>query len=410
MAMRALLARMVMVVVLVAAFTMGFAATASATSGTAAVSWANAHNGEVYGTAAEQPADAHQWSGYCWTFVYDAFGGAAPREDTAQAAWDYYAAQGKTHTGAPPAGTIAFWSYGTDGHAAVAVGGGMTVGTRGTSSDRYAVEEVAYDNRGLTYLGWVDPNGGSGTSSPIVTSVSLPNPALTVPYSQALAASGGSTPYVWSVSGALPDGLSLSTSGLLSGLPEAPGTWTFTVTVTDANMQTASQQLALTVGGRSQAWYTDATSGGLRHAWWTGQVWQFETLDGAGSSLPGHTTDQLGGTVAVTLSGGQPQAFYRDVTSGGLRHAWWTGQVWQFEILDGPGSSLPGSTGDAVGGSVAVLGGNVQAWYTDATSGGLRHAWWTGQVWQFETLDGPGSSLPGHTTDQLGGTVAVAST
>jgi hypothetical protein len=163
-----LLARLALVVALTAGMAVGveavFVPAASAATGAAAVTWANAHNGQVYGTAAEQPASAHQWSGYCWTFVVDAFGGAAPREETAQAGWNYYAARGMTHTGAPPAGTIAFWSYGTDGHAAVAVGGGLTVGTHGSSSNRYAVYSVAYNNRGLTYLGWVDPNGGSGTT------------------------------------------------------------------------------------------------------------------------------------------------------------------------------------------------------------------------------------------------------
>ncbi|MHB1047224.1 MAG: IPTL-CTERM sorting domain-containing protein [Thermoanaerobaculia bacterium] len=55
-----------------------------------------------------------------------------------------------------------------------------------------------------------------------------------VPYSVQLSATGGTAPYTFAVtSGALPAGLTLSTAGLLSGTPTAPGTFTFTVTATD---------------------------------------------------------------------------------------------------------------------------------------------------------------------------------
>jgi hypothetical protein len=123
----------------------------------ASVTWARTHDGETYGTSAEQPAEAHQWSGFCWTFVFDAFGGSVPREATAQDGWDYYAARGMTHQGVPPAGSIAFYSYATDGHAAVAVGGGLIIGTHGTDTDREAVYETSYNGRGLPYLGYVIP-------------------------------------------------------------------------------------------------------------------------------------------------------------------------------------------------------------------------------------------------------------
>lgn len=122
------------------------------------VTWAVSHNHEVYGTPSEQPnTSAHQWSGFCWTFVYDAFGHGVPIEPTAQAAYNYYNNRGKVHSGIPPAGTIAFYSYGSAGHAAVAVGGGNIIGTYGTESQREQTNEVAYNARGLPYLGWVSP-------------------------------------------------------------------------------------------------------------------------------------------------------------------------------------------------------------------------------------------------------------
>ncbi len=65
----------------------------------------------------------------------------------------------------------------------------------------------------------------------------LPATVLGTPYSQTLVASGGAAPYTYMVSsGALPPGLALDpASGVLSGTPNAPGSFTFTVTATDAN-------------------------------------------------------------------------------------------------------------------------------------------------------------------------------
>jgi len=55
-------------------------------------------------------------------------------------------------------------------------------------------------------------------------------------YSVQLSGEKGNAPYSYSVSaGTLPDGLSLSTSGLLDGTPTTAGTSSFTVLLTDAN-------------------------------------------------------------------------------------------------------------------------------------------------------------------------------
>ncbi len=64
----------------------------------------------------------------------------------------------------------------------------------------------------------------------------LPNAFRLRPYNQALAASGGSGNYVWSVSaGQLPPGLVVdNANGTLRGRARLKGTWTFTLTVADA--------------------------------------------------------------------------------------------------------------------------------------------------------------------------------
>ena len=66
-----------------------------------------------------------------------------------------------------------------------------------------------------------------------------------------LSATGGTTPYIWSVSpgGVLPSGMNLDeNSGTISGTPGQAGVWTVPVTVTDAHFLTGSANLSLTIG------------------------------------------------------------------------------------------------------------------------------------------------------------------
>ncbi len=84
-----------------------------------------------------------------------------------------------------------------------------------------------------------------------VTTTSLPAATVGVSYAQILSASGGTQPYSWSVaSGALPSGLGLSSSGLISGTPTTYQDYSFTVQVTDSTLptpETASGQLSIVV-------------------------------------------------------------------------------------------------------------------------------------------------------------------
>ena len=74
----------------------------------------------------------------------------------------------------------------------------------------------------------------------LLSPATLPTGNIGVLYSQNLVASGGTPPYTFSLSnGTLPPGLTLNSSGpsnaLLSGTPTTPGSYTFTVAVTDAS-------------------------------------------------------------------------------------------------------------------------------------------------------------------------------
>ncbi|GAB3346948.1 putative Ig domain-containing protein [Lysobacter tyrosinilyticus] len=81
-----------------------------------------------------------------------------------------------------------------------------------------------------------------------VSPSTLPSATAGVAYSQTFVASGGASPYSFSlVSGSLPVGMSFSSAGALSGTPLSTGTFNFTVQATDANGFTGSRAYSLTV-------------------------------------------------------------------------------------------------------------------------------------------------------------------
>lgn len=98
------------------------------------------------------------------------------------------------------------------------------------------------------------------TSGHLITAQFTGCPAITVqpaslsaapagdPYSNTITAGGGSGPYTFAVtSGSLPTGLTLASSGLLSGTPSTPGSYTFVVTATDTRGCTGNLSYTLSL-------------------------------------------------------------------------------------------------------------------------------------------------------------------
>jgi hypothetical protein len=76
----------------------------------------------------------------------------------------------------------------------------------------------------------------------------LPNGTEGVPYSQTLTGSGGTPPYTFSVvAGALPNGLTLSPGGVISGTPTLAMSYAFTIRGVDANGCFIDRPFAVTI-------------------------------------------------------------------------------------------------------------------------------------------------------------------
>jgi hypothetical protein len=89
-----------------------------------------------------------------------------------------------------------------------------------------------------------------GGATPLtITTTTLPDGTAGVAYSGFLTASGGRTPYTWSVTqGLLPIGLSLNpTTGEISGTPIADGTYNLLIHVVDGLLGVQKQPLSLTI-------------------------------------------------------------------------------------------------------------------------------------------------------------------
>ncbi len=114
-------------------------------------------------------------------------------------------------------------------------GGGMLTGTP-TVTGNFNFTILATDANGCqgtrAYTLTISPPCPAITINP----VSLPNGTVGVAYSQTLTATGGASPYTFTVSaGNLPAGLSLSANGALTGTPTVAGSFNCVVRATDMN-------------------------------------------------------------------------------------------------------------------------------------------------------------------------------
>ncbi|MFL6172274.1 MAG: putative Ig domain-containing protein [Marmoricola sp.] len=180
----------------------------------------------------------------------------------------------------------------------------------------------------------VKDNAGNLASQPYtlviapmtITTSSLPDAPVAVPYSATLAESGGKSTWTWSVTaGVLPAGLKLSAAGKITGSPTTPGTSTFTVKVQDSTTPTkrvATRQMSITVtpmtvigsnlpaglAGKAYPSTTLKTSGGKATFAWTISV----------GALPAGMTLSASGVIAGTPTSPGTSTFTVRVTDGSV--------------------------------------------------------------------------------------------
>lgn len=176
---------------------------------------------------------------------------------------------------------------------------GLLSGTP-TSTGSYPITVHAYDYNECE--GTADytlvVSGSCGTIA--LSPSTLPSAVPGTYYNQTITASGGSSPYEFSVTaGGLPPGLSLDKGGTISGTPTETGSYNFTVTATDSSFCTGSQEYTLSAGC---AGTTGTLRGYVALSQEGGEV--FYPLDGPGVTGFVTATGPDGSKSTAQLSGG----------------------------------------------------------------------------------------------------------
>jgi hypothetical protein len=175
-------------------------------------------------------------------------------------------------------------------------------------------------------------NALPGPPLPLVFSSSQGGVAMSAPNGSTinitLSATGGTAPYSWSIiSGTLPSGVTLSSSGVLSGTSTQTGTQAITVQATDATGGSATQQFTLTVAAPAivptfNVSSTRNVDGSITLSWPTtvGGWYQIETSSDlvnwtfVGNSVAATTSTMTwtdNGTQTNTHPSTEPKRFYR---------------------------------------------------------------------------------------------------
>src|SRR5215467_2829184 len=155
----------------------------------------------------------------------------------------------------------------------------------------------------LTFLAGAE-RGAIAQANLRITTTSLPSGVATSPYTFTMTGAGGRTPYSWSATG-LPAVLSIdSASGRITGTPNAPGSFSVAVTITDDRANTATVTYPLTINPAPLSISTTSLPSG------TINVTYSQPLAATGSATPYTWTMSSALPTGLTLSnsviGGTP--------------------------------------------------------------------------------------------------------
>lgn len=102
------------------------------------------------------------------------------------------------------------------------------------------------------------PPPDASTPPVIVSDCPIPAAEIGASYTFAFQAGSGTPPYSWSLTGALPQGLSMSPGGVLSGTPAAGGDFPFTVRVSDSRERSATKACSIRSGSPAERFQVDS--------------------------------------------------------------------------------------------------------------------------------------------------------
>ena len=212
----------------------------------------------------------------------------------------------------------------------------------------------------------------------VITTTTLSTGSVNIIYSSSVAGTGGSGSYNWSVTSGLPTGLSMSSSGLISGTPTTAGTYSSVIVrMTDPFYGTyVEKTLEIIVGAETFTVTFNANSGSGTMANQTANTSTNLTQNSftrTGYTFAGWGTSS--GTSSVVYADQAPYAF----TSSTTLYAQWTAD--QYIVTydpNGSGSSVsPTSATFTVGGTALTLptptrtGYTFTNWYTQASGGSV---------------------------------------
>jgi PKD repeat protein len=205
------------------------------------------------------------------------------------------------------------WTFGDGSGTSTSQNPNYTYGSPGS----YVVTQIVANASGSsTNHGTITVTCPTITLSPAAGA--LPGGTVGTAYSQTITASGGAAPYTYAVTaGSLTgSGLTLSSAGTLSGGAPVAGTYTFTVTATDANNCMRSAAYTLTVVCPTITLSPNGANPTVLPVGTEGQAYNSQTITASGGAAPytfSVTAGSLAGSgltlsSAGTLSGASPVA------------------------------------------------------------------------------------------------------
>jgi hypothetical protein len=265
--------------------------------------------------------------------------------------------------------------------------GGVITGTP-TAAGTFSVVITVTDSAGNTVS--TNPSLVVQATLTISTSATLPGGVVATPYSVTLAATGGSGGYSWATNSAgtaslATINLTLSPAGLVSGIPAANGTATFTATVTDSASHTANVTFTVTVSNALTITTTTlpptdagfAYSQQLAAAGGSGTGYSWSTNSAGTASLAAvNLTLSSAGVVSGTPTAGGTATFTAKVTDSASNTATATLGITVWPALTLPAPN-PASLGSAVisqsySGTISPSGGSGSfSWTVTGLPAGL---------------------------------------